>query len=272
MLFMKYGFLLPALLAVIACNTPRQATVTSTNAPGQLVIDGKLWSSIFQQRAAEYKALCIQAYNIARLRVDEALRERPNPGKLAIITDIDETFLDNSPNSVHQALLGKDYEQAAWTEWTSKGIADTLSGALAFFNYAAFKNIEIFYITNRDEKDKAGTVDNLKRFHFPYADNQHVVVRGASSSKEERRQQVATTHEIILLLGDNLADFSALFDKKTEAERDQNVQQLADLFGKKFIVLPNFNYGGWEDAIYDNRRDWTPAQKDSLLKSRLKSY
>jgi 5'-nucleotidase (lipoprotein e(P4) family) len=83
---------------------------------------------------------------------------------------------------------------------------------------------------------------------------------------------VAKTHYIILLLGDNLADFSDMFDKKTEAERDRNVQLLAEHFGKRFIVLPNFNYGGWEDAIYENRRDWTPAQKDSLLRSKLKSY
>lgn len=272
MLFMKYSLFVAALLAVMACNTPRKATVSPSAAPGQLVIDGKLWSSIFQQRAAEYKALCIQAFNIARLRVDEALSRQSQGKKPAIITDIDETFLDNSPNSVHQALLGKDYEQAAWTEWTSKGIADTLCGALGFFSYAASKNIEIFYITNRDQSDKAGTLANLQRFRFPYADNEHLVVRGASSSKEERRQQVAATYDIILLLGDNLADFSALFDKKTEAERDLNVQQSADLFGKRFIVLPNFNYGGWEDAIYENRRDWTPAQKDSLLRSKLKSY
>lgn len=272
---MKYSFLPLILITVIACNTPKQATVTR-QPPGQLIIDGKLWSSIFQQRAAEYKALCIQAFNIARMRVDEAhegyilssLKRRP----MAIVTDIDETFLDNSPNAVHQALLGKDYEQSAWAEWTSKGTADTLPGALGFFNYAASKNFEIFYITNRDQNDKSGTLANLQRYHFPFADDKHLIVRGASSSKEERRQQVAANFDIMLLLGDNLADFSALFDKKTEAERDQNVYAVANEFGRKFIILPNFNYGGWEDAIYDNRRDWTPAQKDSLLKSRLKSY
>jgi 5'-nucleotidase (lipoprotein e(P4) family) len=213
---------------------------------------------------------------MAKERVNRVMMEKgrytAQPGTLAIVTDIDETFLDNSPASVHQALLGKDYEDAAWHEWTAQAMADTLSGALAFFNYAASKNIEVFYITNRDEKDKAGTMANLQRFGFPFADNDHLIVRGTTSSKEDRRKQVAATREIILLLGDNLADFSILFDKKSEAERDQAVQQMAAEFGKRFILLPNFNYGGWEDAIYKNRRDWTPAQKDSLLKSGLKSY
>lgn len=266
---MKYRFIVCSAILFSACAAPKKATVTA--APGQLVVDGKLWSSVFQQRAAEYKALCIQAFNIARLRVDEAVQQHSQKPR-AIITDIDETFLDNSPYAVHEALQGKDYDPASWYEWTAKGIADTLSGALSFFNYAASRKIEIFYITNRDEKDKAGTLSNLQRFHFPFADNQHLIVKQSTSSKEERRQKIAATHDIVLLLGDNLADFSALFDKKTEAEREQNVYGSAGEFGKRFIVLPNFNYGGWEDAIYENRRDWTPAQKDSLLKAKLKNY
>jgi 5'-nucleotidase (lipoprotein e(P4) family) len=267
---MKYCFLLFLILFFIACTSPRNASVAPSQ--GQLVINGKIWSSVFQQRSAEYKALCLQAFNIARLRVDEAMQAQHQGQKLAIITDIDETFLDNSPYALHQAFRGKDHESAAWAEWTAKGIADTLTGALNFFRYAASKNIEIFYITNRDEQDRAGTLNNLLRFQFPFADNHHLVVRGSNSGKEDRRKQVAATHTIILLLGDNLSDFSSLFDKKTEAERDHNVQTHAAEFGNRFIVLPNANYGGWEDAIYENSRNWTLAQKDSLLKLRLKTY
>lgn len=266
---MRFRVLLLFTLFFSACHVSKQTTGTSSKE--QLVIDGKIWSSVFQQRAAEYKALCLQAYNIAKLRVDEYASLSTQQPK-AIITDIDETFLDNSPYALHQALRGKDYEQESWYEWTAKGLADTLAGALSFFNYAASKGIEIFYITNRDEKDKQGTLSNLQRFHFPYADNKHLIVRQAESSKEERRKKIAFTHDILLLLGDNLADFSDLFDKKSESERESNVQLLANEFGKKFIVLPNFNYGGWEDAIYQNSRNWTLAQKDSLIKSQLKSY
>jgi 5'-nucleotidase (lipoprotein e(P4) family) len=229
------------------------------------------WSSLFQQRAAEYRALCLQAYNIARFRVDELYPLTTTKPK-AIITDIDETFLDNSPYAVHQALQGKDYTTDTWRQWTGKGVADTLTGALSFFNYAASKNVEIFYITNREEKEREGTLQNLKKFNFPYADSVHLILRQNTSSKESRRQQVSTTHEIVLLLGDNLGDFSSLFDKKSETEREQNVQQLAAEFGKKFIVLPNANYGGWEEAIYNNSYNWTAAQKDSLIRAKLKGY
>jgi len=266
---MKYPFVLTLTVALAACSSTKK--VVSHPPSGQVVLDGKLWSSLFQQRAAEYKALCLQAYNIARLRVDEALNVPAGKPK-AIITDIDETFLDNSPYAVQQALAGKDFEQETWLEWTSKAAADTISGALSFFTYAASKNIEIFYITNRDEKDKAATLKNLQHFNFPFADNDHLMVKGNTSGKEERRKKVAANHDIILLLGDNLSDFSDLFDKRSEAERDKNVNMLSSEFGKKFIVLPNFNYGGWEDALYLNSRNWTLAQKDSLIKVNLKGY
>jgi 5'-nucleotidase (lipoprotein e(P4) family) len=266
---MKYGIISSLTFLLFACTTPKKATVAAP--ASNLVIDGKLWSSAFQQRAAEYKALCLQAYNIARLRVDEMASGQPAK-PWAIVTDIDETFLDNSPYAVHQALAGKDYEAQTWAEWTRKGNADTIPGALGFFRYAQSKNIEIYYITNRDENDRAGTLANLRHFNFPFADNEHLLVRETTSGKEPRRRKVAASHEIMLLLGDNLSDFSDLFDKKTEAERDRHVRELAAEFGRRFIVLPNSNYGGWEDAIYENRRDWTPMQKDSLIKTKLKRY
>jgi 5'-nucleotidase (lipoprotein e(P4) family) len=269
MIMKKYPLFFAFLFLLAACKGPKQ--ISQQVSSSHLVADGKLWSSLFQQRAAEYQALCLQAFNIARLRTDQALQQ-PSAKPRAIITDIDETFLDNSPYAVHQALVGKDYEPATWNEWTAKGIADTLTGGLNFFSYAASKGIEIFYVTNREEQERTGTLANLKHFNFPFADNQHLVMRKDISSKEPRRQEIAGKYEIILLLGDNLADFSSLFDKKAEAERSQNVQSLSAEFGKKFIVLPNANYGGWEDAIYLNRRDWAPAQKDSLIKGALKGY
>jgi 5'-nucleotidase (lipoprotein e(P4) family) len=266
---MKRLYFIACISFLTACAGTKQ--LSNSTSAGNLVTDGKLWSSLFQQKAAEYKALCIQAYNIARFRLDEALKQ-PSAKPKAIITDIDETFLDNSPYSVHQALQGKDYDGTTWNEWTAKGIADTLTGALSFFRYASSQNVEVFYISNRKDADRPGTMQNLQRYHFPFADDQHLILRKDVSSKEPRRQQVAATHEIVLLLGDNLADFSPLFDtRKTMEERAATVQQLASEFGKKFIVLPNANYGGWEEAFYGNTI-FTAPQKDSVVKSNLKGY
>jgi len=245
-------------------NTHAQTT------PSNFIPDGKLWSSLWQQKAAEYKALCFQAYNFAHLRVDQNIAKSPAK-PWAIVTDIDETLLDNSPNSVHQALLGKDFEAAAWDEWTAMAKADTVPGAPSFLKYAASKGITIYYITNRAESERAATLKNLQKYGFPNADDAHLMLRGTTSSKEDRRQEVAKTHDIMMLLGDNLSDFSSLFDKKTVAERLKNTQDQSALFGKTFIIIPNANYGDWETSLYEYNYKLTPAQKEEIYKKNLKT-
>lgn len=262
-------FSIVVLFVIGACTTSKQINKT-TPLPQNIAITGKLFASLYQQRASEYRALCLQAFNIARLRVDENVTSSGKPR--AIITDIDETILDNSAYEVHQTMQGKDYESATWHQWTDRSAADTVPGAPSFLKYAASKGITMFYITNRDEREKASTLLNLQKFNLPNADNDHLFVRQGISSKEARRQQVAATHDVILLLGDNLADFSSMFDKKPIEEREQNTNHLAAEFGKKFIVIPNPVYGDWESSINKYNYTLSPAQKDSVIKSLIKGY
>ena len=234
-------------------------------------MEGKLFTSLYQQRAAEYKALCLQAFNIATLQLNANTLTAPGLPK-AIVTDIDETILDNSPYAVHRALMGKEYDSASWHEWSLRMEADTVPGAPAFLNYAASKGVEIFYITNRFEVDRESTMKNLKKFNFPNVDEAHMLMRTTTSEKGQRRQMVASKFDVIMLLGDNLADFSDLFDKKTMEERNANVDNSAAAFGKRFIVLPNPDYGDWEGALLKYNRKLTLPQKDSVYRSWLKGY
>ena len=260
------------MVLMLACNTSRHLqNPYNAPSPQNIAITGKLFTSLYQQQAAEYRALCFQAYNIAHVRVDESLKSPAQKPK-AIVTDIDETLLDNSAYELHQTLQNKDYEAPSWYDWTSRSAADTVPGGLSFLQYAASKGIEVFYVTNREERERAGTLLNLQKFHFPNADNAHLLVKQTTSSKEARRQEVASTHEIILLLGDNLADFSYLFDRKTTDERLKNTNLTAEEFGKKFIILPNPVYGDWESSMYKYNYTLTNPQKDSLIKTYPKSY
>lgn len=267
--FMKKYFILITAL-VLGCTTARQQNGNAVSSQN-LTADGKLFTALFQQRAAEYKALCFQAFNIAHIRVDEALIQ-PQSKPLAIVTDIDETVLDNSAYDVKQSLQGKDYEQKSWEEWTGLAKADTVPGALPFLKYASSKGIKIFYLTNRAEAERKGTLANLVRFDFPDAVNENLILKQSVSSKESRRQAIAEKYNIIMLMGDNLADFSALFDKKPADERAKNTYASAAEFGKRFIVLPNPVYGDWEASVYQYNMKLKAAQKDSVIKSVLKSY
>ncbi|MBZ4188221.1 5'-nucleotidase, lipoprotein e(P4) family [Niabella beijingensis] len=263
--------LLLLLVTAISCSTTRHSARETQTAPA-LPVSGKLWGSLFQQKAAEYAALCHQAYNAAQASLDKTLSGPVSAKPRAIVTDIDETFLDNSPYAVYRAFQGLDYDSKTWQEWTSKGNAVPLPGSVAFFNYAASKGVTVFYVTNRGENERAGTMANLKRFNYPFADDAHLIMMQKESSKEARRQQIAARYDIVLLLGDNLADFSMLWDKKTTKERLQRVEENAAQFGTRFIILPNITYGGWEDAIYGNSHSLTPAQKDSAIKANLTGY
>ena len=153
---MKKNYLLIGVAALLLGGCCATKTSTAAQAPkgeSALIANGKLWSSYFQQNAAEYEALCLQAFNVAQLRLDEALAKKSDK-PLAIVTDIDETFLDNSPFEAYCAKKGISYSQEAWEEWTVLGDAKPLAGALDFFKYADSKGVAIFYVTNRLEKER----------------------------------------------------------------------------------------------------------------------
>lgn len=268
---MKMKWLLTGLLIIsaFACKTTAPVAEKKT-VHAQLIPEGPAWAALWQQQSGEYKALCLQAYQLAALRLDQYLTAKGNK-PLAVVTDIDETVLDNSPYSVQQALAGKGYDDKSWMEWTAKAVADTVPGAPAFFKYAASKGVKVFYITNRAESERAATLKNLQQYNFPDADNQHLLLKTTTSGKEPRRQQVLQQYDIVMLFGDNLSDFSAIFDKKPFEERNAAALGAAPNFGSKFIVLPNPMYGDWEGALYNFQYKLSTQEKDSIMKSKLRT-
>jgi len=256
--------LLAGTLLLAACSTPKKIENAS------IANNGKVWTSLWQQRAAEYKALCFQAYNTAKWRLDEALK---NPGNkpLAVVTDVDETLLDNSPYDAMRAANNQEFSPETWKAWTAKAVADTVPGAPAFFKYAASKGVAVFYITNRDENERTGTIKNLQLYNLPNTDNEHVLLRQTESSKETRRQQVLKNYNIVLLCGDNLPDFDMLYDNKpAEANRQAVTEKLKKEFGSKYIVIPNPSYGDFEGALFNYNYKLTGAQKDAIIKAKVK--
>lgn len=255
------------LFGLLAC------TEVKAQQPGLTSItnSGKTWALLYQQRAAEYKALCFQAYNVAKLRLDAALKLR-HKKPLAIVTDIDETVLDNSPYDAARSVNNLDFDLTGWKQWTAKGIADTVPGAPSFLKYAASKGVKIFYITNRDGDERAGTLKNLKLYRLPNADSAHLFLSDKVSSKEARRQQVLKKYNIVLFCGDNLPDFDALYDNKpAEENRNATTEKLKKQFGNKYVIIPNMAYGDFEGAFFKFNTKLTNAQKDSVIRVLIKT-
>ena len=252
-----------------ACKMQQKVTGADLEAP--VILKGPAWAAAWQQKAGEYKALCYQAYNLAQMRLDILLQQRYSK-PVAVVTDIDETVLDNSPYQVHQALHNEEYSDSSWMEWTARVDCDTVPGALSFFRYAKSRGVAVFYITNRLEKERVPTLQDLQRWSFPDATDDHLTMKTTVSGKELRRKKVADNYEILLLVGDNLSDFSAVFDKKPLAERNEMTKNNAAMFGKKFIVLPNAMYGDWEGAIHQYQYNISPKEKEKIMMQVLKKY
>lgn len=264
-----FCFLIIVAMATSCSISPR---ISISGVPAsEKTVDSRLMAIAYHQKAAEYRALCLQAYNIAGMRLRENFVEASLKPR-AIITDVDETVLDNSPYQAHQFFLNKNYDSESWRQWTAMAQADTVPGAFSFLRNAASKGVTIFYVTNRKENEEEATLVNLKKFGFPDADEGHLLLRANSSSKEGRRKTILEKYNVILYLGDNLADFDSLFDMSTDHSRASQVNVLSSKFGNQFIILPNVMYGDWESGLYSPAANLPTSNKDSLLRKIIKTY
>jgi len=257
-------------LLLVSCSTTKK-----TNIPDELPDDKLVMAVAWYQHSSEMAALYYQGFNIAKERLDEAVELNKTGKSLAVVVDIDETMLDNSPFAT--IVLSKGEFSTSWKDWTNKAEAKPLPGALEFANYAKSKNVEVFYITNRDDTERTPTLLNLQKVGFPFSTEDHLLTKsdlsastGNTSSKAGRRAKVAEKHEIILLIGDNLNDFSEMFEDRKINGGKVAVNRNREDFGRKFIVLPNPMYGAWEKPLYDYMEGLSEKEKTQLLKSKLK--
>ena len=83
--------------------------------------------------------------------------------------------------------------------------------------------------------------------------------------------RVSQDHNIVLLIGDNLGDFSEVFDFRRGNLGKEDVDSLKSLFGSRYIILPNPMYGDWDKALARGKKLST-CEKDSARRSILKGF
>ncbi|HSH52094.1 MAG TPA: 5'-nucleotidase, lipoprotein e(P4) family [Bacteroidales bacterium] len=262
---MKKIFVIVYILSLfsISCNTPKEPQ----NSQDHLIM-----SVLWHQQSAEMKALYYQSFNWAKYRITQELAEQSSKNKKAVIVDIDETMLDNSPFEANCVHTGKSYTTERWMEWTAKASAKALPGAVEFSHFAKSKDVDVFYISNRSIDEFDVTLKNLQKENFAFADSMHLFLKTNTSSKKLRRQIVANNYEIILLIGDNLGDFSEIFEDRSNNFGFNAVDENKELFGKKFVVLPNSMYGAWEKPILKSEKKLSDKEKFEFRKAALKGY
>lgn len=242
-------------------------------APSVQPQDPNTMSVLWYQTSGEVRALYYQGYRIGKTRLNQILAKKPknNHLKPAIVLDIDETILDNSPCMALNVQKGKSFP-ANWNDWVKQAHAKALPGAVEFLTYANLKGVEIYYISNRNVSQKKATIQNLKLVGAPMADAKHVLLQQQDEKgKEARRMQVARTNDIVLFFGDNLGDFSG-FDNMPASKRAQAVDKRMREFGRKLIVFPNPMYGDWEGSIYNHDYSITDSKKAKLRNDNLQPF
>jgi 5'-nucleotidase (lipoprotein e(P4) family) len=263
------------LFSLVSCVSVHETTINNSAAvQSKTNREYSEQAVLWQQNAGEYRALCYQAFNMAKMQLFIALNDASLANKkLAIITDIDETVLDNSPYNAKQIITDSEFSKEEWVNWGKKESAQSIPGAVEFINYAKSKNVEVFYISNRYGEQVEETINNLKKNGFPYADKEHVLLMKETSNKQARVDEITKTHEVVMYLGDNLTDFTAIFRKNSTEERNQVTDENHEKFGVKYIVLPNPMYGDWEmKGIYQGKHDLTKPEKEKLRREALKAY
>lgn len=225
--------------------------------------DAVLW----QNTSAEAYRLFQQGYELARLRLDANLakhNQQKEAEPCAVVVDVDETVLDNSPYQVELVKQHTTYDQDTWKQWTDKANATACPGALEFLKYANTKGCDVFYITNRDKREQASTMKNLSDLGFPNSDREHLLLMAGSSNKDDRRAKVDSTHSILLYVGDQLRDFDESFKDRKVNYGKELVDSKRDSLMQYFILLPNPMYGTFKDAVQGKGSD---MEKQQLMES-----
>lgn len=262
-----------------ACTQPTRpsatdaaATETKTDAlPGNDLLNAVL----YQQTAAEYRASTLQAFAQAKLALKDSLADTSITAaeeqsgdfqKLppAIVVDVDETMLDNSAYQARLIKTGEVFADATWGEWVAEKSAPEVPGAREFSEFANKLGVRIIYLSNRDVSHTEMTRENLAITGFADAvatDNFFFRDKpNGFDTKGARRSAVAKNYRIVMMIGDNLGDFTESYKQSTNA-RQQLINNTATWWGSRWIMIPNPSYGSWENALYDYARDLTPAQQ-----------
>ncbi|MEO0367391.1 MAG: HAD family acid phosphatase [Pseudomonadota bacterium] len=254
---------------------------TSDHAPDS-IIHNNFNSTLWIQTASEYKANSIQAFNSAAAHLEQAKEDSSWTAMLeqeddfstlpaAVILDIDETVLDNSPYEAHGILEGSEFTEPSWDKWVAIKSAAAVPGAVEFINKAIALDIEVVYVTNRECMLREGsadtcpqeqdTIDNLAKVGIKNTAKTHIFLKSEkpawTSEKESRRQEIAKQYRVIMLLGDDLGDFlPGVKNNTTPQERDLLVNQYQDHWGTKWFSLANPTYGSWRNVLEEPKSQY----------------
>jgi 5'-nucleotidase (lipoprotein e(P4) family) len=217
---------------------------------------------VWVQTSVEYKATAIQTYRAAK---DALLLGRKDPhwtaaleqsGRFeklpkAVILDLDETVLDNSAFRARLTASGETYSESAWSDWMKEERAGLVPGALDFIQFAVKYGVTPLFVTNRKcdpSSESDPTVRLLRKLQLPVDPaEERLYCDDGTGDKSDRRKKCSNHFRILLLIGDQLADFVHIPAANVEG-REKLFEANRSLWGKCWFQLPNPMYGTGRDS------------------------
>lgn len=260
-------------IATLAALLPNLSSAAETTNENNLLGYAVAW----KQTAAEYRALYYQGFNVAKMHIDKALSEHKKGDKpLAIVTDLDDTLVLPLEYWGHLIKHNKDFfEDPIWDEWVPTNGMIPSFGASDFLEYVNSKNVDIFYVTSRNQGAPTWELakQNILAMGFPLKDDSHLTVLMDTSNKETRQKEILKDYNVIVFLGDNLNDFKRKYYIKGDVDgRIAKMEEDKELYGSKYILFPNPTDGHWIAAIYgDSEPPQSKENREVLINAATKS-
>ncbi len=258
-------------------GNPKCSNLCSLNSTDDLIgkaLDPVLWV----QTSVEYKMMARQVYKLAEMNIDTALKDKNwtaafeqgrNYQNLppAVILDLDETVMDNSPFEARCAKVGVEYDFDLFSKWVNEANADIIPGAKSFISKLKHKNIKVFYVSNRVASFKKATLKNLREKLDKNITADDILLKAErknwTSAKKNRRRFIAKNYRIIMLVGDDYNDFVYL-GKVSPYKRKSQEEIHSKYWGKKWFLLSNPLYGNWKKSLKNYKYNYSDRDKLNL--------
>jgi predicted secreted acid phosphatase len=156
----------------------------------------------------KYKKEFASAINSAKKFCIEYKKEHPEETNLAIVSDIDETILDNR----EQFRLHPKRDWDLFDKWVNEAKAPVLKPTYQFLSWARKNGFAVFFITGRPESDRKPTIINLVRDNISY-DALYLRPHHGGAPAEEYKTAVRQDIEkmgfkIVVNIGDQFSDLA----------------------------------------------------------------
>lgn len=155
-----------------------------------------------------------QAKKAGMAAIDQALLEaKGDASKLCIISDIDETVLDNRP--FFEREVKEHDDKVNWDQfekWVHESGGKLLSPTAELLAYARKKGLAVFFISGRTERLRHPTITNLIKYGIAF-DGLYLRPNGderpASVMKSAYRKQIEDMgYKTVVNIGDQYSDLA----------------------------------------------------------------